>query len=358
MRSNHNISQTGFGVPPSGGVLCEMRAQPPQGGTLNTVRRSARLFFEFLLAVWLASAASAQAPSRLAMVDLLGDERGEITALLRSAAQASAFELLDADLTRAAAQGSGYAGSLNLKRAEARALGQSLGCDFYLLGKVQVARRLAAGEQFYFDALAGLFFVEARTGRLLLFAFERAAAPQERDAQAQLKELIKQNWARYAAAITTARAEQDAALTNRAPVADRVGEVLIDDTPTPGTQQPIFYQRLKPSYTEPADLAGITGTVELEAVFGADGQVGEIEVVRWAGFGLDEAALATVRQLRFQPATRAGNPLTIRGLVRYNFRRPLTQAASPQATSPDEIERLKRSLRELRYPQSIPGQRP
>lgn len=317
----------------------------------------ALLFFALLAVVPLASAARAQTAVRLAVVDLLGDERGELTALLRSSAQLS-FELLDADLIRAAARGSGYAGSLNLSRAEARALGQSLGCDFYVLGKVQVARRLAAGEQFYFDALAGLFFVETRTGRLLLFAFERAQAPHELDAQAQLKELIKRGWARYATAIVTVRAQQDAAITNLTPAENRVSEVLTDDAPAPGTQQPVFYQRLKPAYTEQADLAGVTGTVELEAVFGADGHVGEIEVVRWAGFGLDEAALATVRQLRFQPAARDGKPLTIRGLVRYTFRRPLTQAASPQAASPEEIERLKRSLRELQYPKSIPGQRP
>jgi TonB family protein len=324
----------------------------------SLVAFSALVLFTWLTAVSPSFASPTQSAVRLAIVDLLGDERGAITSLLRNSAQASAFELLDADLTRAAAQGSGYVGNLNLSRVEARALGQSLGCDFYVLGKVQLARRLAAGDQFYFDALAGLFLVETRTGRLILFSFERAQAPSESEAQTQLKESTKQAWARYEAIITTARAEQTAAVANLAPVENRTGEVLIDDMPTAGTQQPIFYQRLKPSYTEQADLAGITGTVELEVVFGADGQVGEIEVVRWAGFGLDEAALATVRQLRFQPATRAGKQLTIRGVVRYNFRRPLTQAASPQAASPQEIERLKRSLRELQYPKSIPGQRP
>lgn len=316
-----------------------------------------------MLSAWLAVvplivAASAQSPARLAIVDLLGDEGGTLTALLRDSAQAAAFELLDADLTRAAVKGSGYASNLNLRRVQARALGQSLGCDFYVLGKVQVARRLAAGEQFYFDALAGLFFVETRTGRLLLFAFERAQAPDGQGAQAQLKELIKRGWARYAAALASAQAQQAGTIANLAPAEHPAGDVLTDDTPASGTQQPVFYQRRKPSYTEQAELAGVTGTVELEAVFGADGQVGEIEVVRWAGFGLDEAALATVRQLRFQPATRHGKLLTMRGLVRYNFRRPLTQAASPQAASPEEIERLKRSLRELQYPKSIPGQRP
>jgi TonB family protein len=120
-------------------------------------------------------------------------------------------------------------------------------------------------------------------------------------------------------------------------------EVLNDGRLGQGSQQPVFYQRLKPEYTKEAEWAGITATVELEAVFQADGQVGEVTVTRWAGFGLDEAALATVRKLRFKPAQQAGKEVTIRGLVRYNFRRP-PSVAERQA----ETEQLKRSLRELK----------
>jgi outer membrane biosynthesis protein TonB len=47
-----------------------------------------------------------------------------------------------------------------------------------------------------------------------------------------------------------------------------------------------------------------------------------VEVVRWAGFGLDEAALSTVRQLHFAPARRDGTAVPMRVLLRYNFRRP------------------------------------
>jgi outer membrane biosynthesis protein TonB len=48
--------------------------------------------------------------------------------------------------------------------------------------------------------------------------------------------------------------------------------------------------------------------------------------VRWAGYGLNEAVIATVRQLHFRPALRDGQPVPIRVLLRYNFRRPARES--------------------------------
>jgi TonB family protein len=287
---------------------------------------------------------------RLAILDLAGDERGEIALMLRELAQSENFELVDADLTRAAARGAGYLGSLNLSRDEARALGQSLGCDFFLLGKTQLTRRLTSGEQFYFEALAGIFIVETRTGRLLRFSFERAQAPLEQDAHERLKELMAGGWKGAAAEIGSARRKRELEIESVAQPPGPLVEVFTDESQEKGIQQPFFYQRLKPAYTEQAELAGITATVELEVVFDEEGRVGTAEVVRWAGFGLDESSLATVRLLRFKPAERDGKRLTFRGLVRYNFLRPHSQAAQPQAQSPEEIERIKRSLRDVLRP--------
>ncbi|MDX2040126.1 MAG: energy transducer TonB [Acidobacteriota bacterium] len=295
-----------------------------------------------------------QSPIRLAMIDFVGDGGSELSAALRQSVTPE-FELLDANLVRAATRGAGYSGSLNLSRDEARSLGQSLGCDFFVLGKTLSTRRLvgASGEQAYFETLAGLFFVEARTGKLILFSFESAKSETEIKSKEKLRVAIKQAWPRYADAMLAARKHHAAVIENFQPLPPAV-EVLTDDLTATGVQQPFFYQRLKPDYTEQADLAGITATVELEAVFREDGTVGEIEVVRWAGFGLDESAIATVKKLRFKPAERDGKKLTLQGLVRYNFRRPLSQAERQE-----EIEKLKRSLRDIKKPPSqIPGQRP
>lgn len=300
--------------------------------------------------------AEAQSPAKLAVIDLLGDEGREVSALLCGMARAanSEVELLDEDLVRTASQGVGYKGSLNLSRDEARALGQSLGTDFFVLGKVQAARRQEANVPNYYDALAGLFFVETRTGKLILFAYERAKAQDQRQALALLQEAIKLDWPHYVEAMISARRLQAAAIEDIGRPSAPAIEVLTDDLTAQGVQAPFFYQRVKPEYTEQADLAGIVATVELEAVFRNDGTIGDIEIVRWAGFGLDEAAIATVKKLRFKPAEQREKALTIKGLVRYNFRRPLSQAERQE-----EIERLKRSLRDIKQvPTQTSGQRP
>lgn len=299
---------------------------------------------------------SAQSPIRLAVVDFVGDENREFSDLLRQSAKAAGtdFQLLDDDLVRVATSGISYSGSLNLSREEAGALGQSIGCDFFTLGKILISRRVAAGDQLYFEALAGLFFVETRTGRLVLFSFEAAQAPTERQASGRLKEIIERSWPSYSKSLMASRANHIASIENVTQPLPPAIEVLTDDLAAQGVQQPFFYQRIKPDYTEQADLAGITATVELEAVFREDGTVGNIEVVKWAGFGLDESAIATVKKLRFKPAEHDGKKLTLKGLVRYNFRRPLSQAERQE-----EIERLKHSLRDIKkVPTQIPGQRP
>jgi len=304
---------------------------------------------------------SAQTPNRLAILDFAGDAQGEFAGLLRSLARApdsKQFELLDEDLTRLAARGAGYDGSLNLSREEARALGQSLGCEFYILGKILITRRAVSADKFYFEALAGLFVVETRTGALALFVFDRAQAGEERGAGDRLEEEIRGEWPRCVSAMVAARKRQAAEIEGVAQSHNPLIEVFPDDPGGQGMERPVFYQRLKPAYTEQADLIGVTAAVELEAVFGADGKVGDVEITRWAGFGLDESAIATVRQLGFKPARRDGKNVTIRALVRYNFHRPPAQAVAPRAASPDEIERIRGSLRDILIPRQSPVKRP
>lgn len=296
--------------------------------------------------IWLTFSAGvmAQTPLRLAVLDLNGDETGAVTAQLRGLAKGQ-FELLDPALIRAAVQGAGYSGSLNMPRDEARALGLSLGCDFFLLGKVLNGRRLGKDNQPYYESLAGLFAVETRTGGLASFGFTREQANNETEAQKKLAAALTGVWQKIAEAIIRVDTKHLSEVAEVGRVPSTVIEVLNDDQLGQQGQQPIFYQRLKPEYTLEAEAAGVTATVELEAVFQADGKIGEVTVVRWAGFGLDESAVATVKKLRFKPARQAEKEVTIRGLVRYNFRRP-----SAMAERLEEAERLKRSLRELVSP--------
>ena len=61
-----------------------------------------------------------------------------------------------------------------------------------------------------------------------------------------------------------------------------------------------------PVYTEEARRLRIEGDVVLEVVFAATGQIRIVGVVKGLGHGLDEAAVAATRQIRFTPARRDG----------------------------------------------------
>ena len=89
-----------------------------------------------------------------------------------------------------------------------------------------------------------------------------------------------------------------------------------------GLRLPQPYRRLRPNYPETAARAEAEATVDVQLEIDERGEVSRAEVVRWAGFGLDEAALSTVRQLHFSPARRHGQAVPMRVLLRYNFRRP------------------------------------
>ena len=288
---------------------------------------------------------------------------GEVTRELRTligAEGALEIELLDEDLTLLARQGSGYDGRLNLTRAEARGLGLSLGTDFYILGQVLETPRRQADGQASFESLAALFLVESRTGELRRFYHVEGVGADAVTAGQRMRRELPLAWAAMAKVIAAAplRNGREPEIDQPAPT-----EIYIDDdglasgsagSGSGSVRPPLFQRHLKPIYPEIAARIGIEATVELTAVFRADGQVDQVELQRWAGFGLDESAVATVRQLRFEPATQDGRPVSFRGLVRYNFRRPTPQAIRNSARSREEIDRLKRSLQDLLKTRPVP----
>jgi TonB family protein len=79
---------------------------------------------------------------------------------------------------------------------------------------------------------------------------------------------------------------------------------------------------LRPTYPESAARAEAEATVDVVLDVGADGEVGQVQIARWGGFGLDETTVATVKQMHFFPAMRNGTPIPMRVLLRYNFRKP------------------------------------
>jgi protein TonB len=62
------------------------------------------------------------------------------------------------------------------------------------------------------------------------------------------------------------------------------------------------------------------GTVVLRLVIGTDGRVEEVSIAQSSGFDrLDQAALQAARSWRWQPMTRGGQPVQVRGVMSIPF---------------------------------------
>ena len=251
----------------------------------------------------------------------------KLTETLRTRLRASTeLSVTDADLSRTAARGIGYSGSLNLSVDEARDLGAALSAEFYFIGDAQTLRRSSFEVPVYYEAYCSIFLVSARTGKLVFWdrprfengeatAAERLLSQHFSDAFTErLIEIIKKAHAdeRLQRASLPVAAE---AVIEEAPDDEKAAEVQ-------GIRLPRPYRRLWPPYPDSAARAEAEAIVDVVVDIGADGEVGEIQIVRWAGFGLDESTVATVRQLHFFPAMKNGAAIAMRVMLRYNFRKP------------------------------------
>jgi TonB family protein len=209
-----------------------------------------------------------------------------------------------------------------MTREEARRLGAAVGCDFFVTGKTETLARSEREGQSREEAYAGVMIVDGRGGALAIFDFHFEMGATRDAAQGALATALEARAAGYIQRMidyTAARAR-----TGRR---DETSREPVEDLPAQGSPQsegfvaPQFLNRVKPEYTEEAGRADINATVEAKAVFRASGEVGEVEITRWAGFGLDQAAERAIRQLKFKPATRDGDAVSVRATVQYNFRR-------------------------------------
>ncbi len=75
-----------------------------------------------------------------------------------------------------------------------------------------------------------------------------------------------------------------------------------------------------PPYPEEARAAGLQGRVTLRLRIGVDGRVESLKILKSSGtVSLDESALATVKQWRFEPARKLGRPVAMDVKTSVNF---------------------------------------
>jgi len=87
-----------------------------------------------------------------------------------------------------------------------------------------------------------------------------------------------------------------------------------------GVKAGVLISKQEPQYSEEARAAKLQGTVVLAIVIGEDGQPRDLRVIKSLGLGLDEKAVESVAQWRFQPGEKEGRPVAVEATIEVNFR--------------------------------------
>ena len=227
-----------------------------------------------------------------------------------------ALKVQDLDMTETAFDSTGRAAdAFNLTIADAHDLAAVLGCDFYILVRTGTQRRAGVGKPDYFESYAVFYVVSGRTGRLIKWDLVSENGTDKDDAEHRLVRAL---------GLPKYYAEISAAWKNEAVEIVKAPFEQIPDTSSPAAKNfrsPVPYLRLKPDYTRTAYLYEVTATVEAMVDLDDKGQIANIEISKWAGYGLDESVISAVRSMNWRPAERGGKPLPARFLVRYNFKK-------------------------------------
>ena len=111
-------------------------------------------------------------------------------------------------------------------------------------------------------------------------------------------------------------------LTVSALVIGLVGGAAAQDQvykPGDGIKSPVLTKLVKANYTKAAMDRKVEGTVELDAVVLKDGTVGDVTVTRSLDEELDQQAIKALKQWKFRPGTKDGEPVAVRCFVELSF---------------------------------------
>jgi len=87
-----------------------------------------------------------------------------------------------------------------------------------------------------------------------------------------------------------------------------------------GVTRPVVLHKFEPAYSDEARNAMYQGTALLLVELDTKGRVGSVKVLNRLGLGLDEKAIEAVKQWRFKPAFRNGQPVTMDAEIEVHFR--------------------------------------
>jgi TonB family protein len=86
-----------------------------------------------------------------------------------------------------------------------------------------------------------------------------------------------------------------------------------------GTTRPAILHKEMAKYTDIGRQNLIQGTVVLRAIFTREGEIAEIKVVQSLPDGLTNRAIEAAQKIKFQPATKDGQPVDVRANLEFTF---------------------------------------
>ena len=86
-----------------------------------------------------------------------------------------------------------------------------------------------------------------------------------------------------------------------------------------GVSAPQVIHSVEPEFTENARNANFQGTVSIQLIVDSQGNPQNVQVLRHLGMGLDEKAIAAVRQYKFHPAMYQGHPVAVQMVIDVDF---------------------------------------
>lgn len=281
-----------------------------------------RIFLFSFFICFSAFVVRAQSPQlKIAVLNANQNEQKFTAQFAEKLSEQKKFRLLDEELARAVFNSAKIENPFNLSLEEAKNLGAGIDCDFFFVIKSETLRRSSFQKAVYFESYAVAFLVSARTGRLIAWEDGYFEAETGEDAKKSLLTEAKNIAARFTAKINEAnereRAERSQINSDAILIEDLPEEKFIAEQ---NFRIPLPYKRLRPEYTEVARRHDMEATVDVTAELNERGEVTKTQIVRWAGFDLDEAAAENVKKMNFRPALRDGKAIPIRVLLRYNFR--------------------------------------
>lgn len=226
------------------------------------------------------------------------------------------YRIIDSDLAKSVFQAGGFENPYNLSTEESKNFAAAVGCDYFLLLKADNQRRTSFAKPEYYESYAAAYVVSSRTGRLVFWVLKNAEAEKADEADEKLSSSFKELSNEISDKI--ARFYKD----ERNEILPDLAEIPDENSAEARTfRAPLPYRRLRPAYTTLANLYNVTATVDALLDLDENGKVTRVEIVRWAGYGLDESVIKTINEMQWRAASRDGKTLPIRVLLRYNFKK-------------------------------------